>query len=253
MSFPLCLPGTSINPIIHVPCILVTIKLKSWLSMWWTLTCCLHHLLQLEPRRTCCILPHFSFSALVFLKWWILWAAVLTFVTFSLGLPPSHDRWLSASAMDVICSDIFFCMKYQKLRNCEVLVWTVMYKLKTPTWVLVWRSLSPSPTESQHTWQRWCCSVFCSLSLLAWMSSTALDLSTCWGRRSSKQLRKAATRATHIYSPLLLFSLPCVGLGSWRQSMKMDEACKFSSHDNTVESKENWFFWAFFFFHPYWR
>lgn len=56
MGFPLSLPGTSINPIIHVPRSLVTIKLKSLLSVWWTLTSCLHRLPQLEPHR---IMLHF--------------------------------------------------------------------------------------------------------------------------------------------------------------------------------------------------
>lgn len=198
-GFLLCLPGTSVNPIIHVLGSLVTIKLKSLLSMWWTLTCCLHRLPQPEPQRICCILSHFSSSALIFLI--VLdvmgcssdFCHIFTwFTTFRWS-----GRLLSASDMDVLYLTLLFCVEYQKLRSCEVLIWTVItvYKLKTSAWVLGWRSLSPSPIESQHTWWRWCSSAFFSLSLSAWISSTALDLSTCWGRISSKWVKKVATRA----------------------------------------------------------
>lgn len=108
-------------------------------------------------------------------------------------------RWLSASDMDVFWSDIVILCKISEVEELWSLSldWVIrVCKLKTPAWLLEWRSLSPSPIESRHTWWRWYCSVFCSLNLWAWMSSTVLDLSTCWGRMSSKWLRKAPTRAT---------------------------------------------------------
>lgn len=115
------------------------------------------------------------------------------FTTFRWG-----GRWLGASDMDVFCSDIFILCETSEVKE----LWSLglnsstEHKLQTPTWALEWRSLSPGTSESWHTWWRWCFSVFCPLSLRSWMSSTALDPSTCWGRMNSKWLRKAATRAT---------------------------------------------------------
>lgn len=81
-----------------------------------------------------------SLSALVFVWCWMFWAAVLlTFVTFSLGFTVFRwdGKWLSASYVDVLCSDIFILCKRAGtvLRSHKVLVWTVIavYKLKIPT------------------------------------------------------------------------------------------------------------------------
>lgn len=147
MGFPLSLPGTSINPIIHVPRSLVTIKLKSLLSVWWTLTSCLRRLPQLEPHR---IMLHFI-PFLFFCPHFCIVLDIMGcssdfchiftgFTTFRWG-----GRWLGASDMDVFCSDIFILCKTSEVKE----LWSLglnsstEHKLQTPAWALEGRWLSP--------------------------------------------------------------------------------------------------------------
>lgn len=120
-----------------------------------------------------------SFFGFVFVQCWILWAAAPTFVTFSLGFTVFRwdGRCFSASDVDVPCCDIFILCKRAgtALRSHEALVWTVtaVYKLKTPTWGLETRPLSPRALEPWHVWWRWCRSVLCPLGC------PVVDVPTC--------------------------------------------------------------------------
>lgn len=119
MGFPLCLPGTSINPIIHVACSLVTIKLKSLLSLWWTLTCCLHHLPQPNLKGYMLyFIPFLFFCPHFFLVLDIMGCSsdfchIFTwFTTLRWG-----GRLLCDSDMDVLRSDIFILCKISELKE----------------------------------------------------------------------------------------------------------------------------------------